>query len=210
MRIHRRGIDESRTMFDSLSATDDQRRKQGAWIFLVSLTIFFVSCMILYAIYVIHRADPSGPGVQPFYIPTSFLATTIILIAISILLNLAVAAVRREKHIDLLRYLFLACVLAILFFVVQCGGMMWMVLQYSDANSPNWSLYGLTFVLALLHALHVVGGMVALGIVSIRSSRGAYDHERHFPIVFCAMYWHFLDVVWICMLLAFGVAAFVT
>lgn len=197
-------------MLSSQGVTEDQRRRQGAWIFLGSLTIFFLSCMLLYAIYVVMRVTPSGPGVQPFYIPISFLATTVILIAISLLQHLAVAAVRREKQLDLLRYLVFACLLAFAFFVIQGSTMLWMVWRYNDAASPNLSLYGMTFVLALLHALHVVGGIVALGIVLIRAFRGCYDHESHFPIVFCAMYWHFLDIVWIVMLACFGIAAAVT
>ena len=61
----------------------------------------------------------------------------------------------------------------------------------------------MVYVLALLHALHVAGGVVALGIVSTRSWLGRYDHERHWPVDFTAQYWHFLDAVWIFMLAAF-------
>jgi len=62
---------------------------------------------------------------------------------------------------------------------------------------------GMVFVLAFLHALHVAGGVLALGLVAVRSLTGRYDHERHWPVDFAAHYWHFLDGVWICMLAAF-------
>jgi cytochrome c oxidase subunit 3 len=62
---------------------------------------------------------------------------------------------------------------------------------------------GMVAVLALLHALHVAGGVIALGIVSVRAVLGRYDHERHWPVDFAAQYWHFLDAVWLCMLAAF-------
>ena len=39
---------------------------------------------------------------------------------------------------------------------------------------------------------------------------GKYDHERHFPIRFSALYWHFLDVVWVVMLGCFALAAYVS
>ena len=58
-------------------------------------------------------------------------------------------------------------------------------------------------VLAILHALHVLGGIFALGIVSVRTAMGQYDHERHWPVDFAAHYWHFLDLVWIVMLTTF-------
>ncbi len=60
----------------------------------------------------------------------------------------------------------------------------------------------------IIHALHVVGGVAALVFIFFGIARGAYDHERHFPVRFCAMYWHFLDVVWIIMLLSFALAAY--
>ena len=58
-------------------------------------------------------------------------------------------------------------------------------------------------VLAFLHALHVAGGIIALGVVAVRASHGRYDHERHFAVDFTANYWHFLDIVWLVMLASF-------
>ena len=63
---------------------------------------------------------------------------------------------------------------------------------------------GMVVVLAILHALHVLGGVIALFIVAVGSLRGRYDHERHWPVDFAAQYWHFLDLVWICMLISFA------
>lgn len=197
----------TKQFFNPSINTDDNRRAQGAWLLLTSLSIFFLATILLYAIYVVLRMTSSGPPVAPFYLPLSFVATTIILIAISTCLHLAVTAVRREARIDLLRYLVLSVILAVAFFGVQSFGMAWIVSRFANDKSPNQSLYGMTFVLALLHALHVVGGLVALGIVLVRTWRGKYDHESYFAIRFCALYWHFLDIVWLLMLVAFGIAA---
>ena len=64
-------------------------------------------------------------------------------------------------------------------------------------------MYGLVFFLILVHALHVVGGIVALGIVTFRARRRKYDHENYMGVQFAARYWHFLDVVWIGMFTMF-------
>jgi heme/copper-type cytochrome/quinol oxidase subunit 3 len=65
-------------------------------------------------------------------------------------------------------------------------------------------VYGLIFFLILLHALHVLGGMVTLTHVTVKAHRGAYERVGvgHDPIRLTALYWHFLDGVWIVM---FGV-----
>lgn len=197
----------TRQFFNPSIKSDDQRRSQGAWLLLSSLSVFFIATIVLYAIYVVLRMSGGAGPVAPFYLPLSFIATTIILIAISTCLHLAVSAVRREARTDLLRYLVLSVILALAFFGVQSFGMAWVVSRFADDQSPNRSLYGMTFVLALLHALHVVGGLIALGIVLVRAYRGRYDHESYFAVRFCALYWHFLDIVWLLMLVAFGIAA---
>src|SRR5690606_2894470 len=78
------------------------------------------------------------------------------------------------------------------------------LLQGTIATAGNGrGLGGMVVVLAFLHALHVAGGVIALGIVAARSAMGRYDHERHFAVDFAAQYWHFLDLVWLVMLAAF-------
>ena len=64
----------------------------------------------------------------------------------------------------------------------------------------------MSFALSLIHALHVLGGMIFLGFVMYQARRQKYDHERHFAVDNCANYWHFLDVVWVCMLAVFLVS----
>lgn len=197
----------TKDFFNPRSKTDDARRAQGAWLLLISLAVFFVSTIILYAIYVVMRLTSGSERVAPFYLPLNFVLTTIILIAISTCLHLSVESVKREAQPELMRYLSATMILAILFFIVQSYGMAWIVTRFADDGSPNRSIYGMTFVLALVHALHVVGGMVGMCIVYVRAMKGRYDHESYFALRFNALYWHFLDVVWILMLIAFGIAA---
>lgn len=188
----------------------DRRSEQGVWLFLISLSVFFVSCMILYAIYVMLRIAPEAGEVQAFFVPRSFLLTTVNLIAISVLLHMAVGAARRERRVDMARYIIIAFALSLAFFVVQGGGLVWMISEMLQPAASMRNLYGLTFFLVIVHALHVIGGVAGLTFLLFGLSRGAYDHERHFPVRFCALYWHFLDVVWILMLAAFAFAAAVS
>jgi cytochrome c oxidase subunit 3 len=43
----------------------------------------------------------------------------------------------------------------------------------------------------------VVGGLVPLGLVTARAWRGGYTAGFHPGVEYTAMYWHFLDVVWL-------------
>ena len=47
-----------------------------------------------------------------------------------------------------------------------------------------------------MHAFHVFTGLILLAIVWINGRRGLYD-EKNYPVEAAAVYWHFVDVVWI-------------
>ena len=156
------------------------------------------------------RIAPGAGELQPFYLPRQFILTTVNLVAISVLLHMAVGAVRRERLVDLTRYIVLAFILALGFFVIQAGALAWMISEMQKPSALMQNLYGLTFCLVIVHAVHVMGGVAGLTFVLFGLARGKYDHERHFPIRFCALYWHFLDIVWVLMLSSFAFAAYVS
>lgn len=52
------------------------------------------------------------------------------------------------------------------------------------------------FMMTGMHAFHVFTGLILLAIVWFNGRRGLYD-EKHYPIEAAAVYWHFVDVVWI-------------
>lgn len=60
------------------------------------------------------------------------------------------------------------------------------------------SQYMTTFYLLTgTHGLHVFGGLVYLVVVWIRSLKGQFDEHRHAGPETAAMYWHFVDLVWV-------------
>lgn len=52
------------------------------------------------------------------------------------------------------------------------------------------------FMMTAMHALHVFSGLILLAIVWFNARRGLYDVKHH-PVEAAAVYWHFVDVVWI-------------
>jgi len=185
---------------------EDRRSRQGAWLLLASLGAFFLSSMMLFVVYVARRTSQTGADAHGYSIPRSFLTSTILLIGISVSLHYAVMAARRDQAASVLRLSLLAMGLALGFFIVQSEGMYVLITRALDDVSFNSSLYPFTFFLALIHALHVVGGMIALVTVVSGAAKQRYDHERHWGLQFCTLYWHFLDIVWLVMLLGFVTA----
>ncbi|MNG15311.1 Cytochrome c oxidase subunit 3 [compost metagenome] len=62
-------------------------------------------------------------------------------------------------------------------------------------------IYGNTFfILTGFHGLHVTLGTVFLGIIWLRIVlKNHFTAERHFAFQAAAWYWHFVDVVWLCL-----------
>jgi len=52
------------------------------------------------------------------------------------------------------------------------------------------------FMMTGMHAFHVLTGLILLLIVMNNARKGLYD-EKHYPVEAAAVYWHFVDVVWI-------------
>ncbi|MCC9598991.1 cytochrome c oxidase subunit 3 [Stieleria sp. JC731] len=178
----------------------DERVRQGGWIFIGSLLVFFVTSILLYGLYVYSRRNDPRSAIE---LPGAFLVSTIFLVSISGLVHWATRTVRRDRFGQTAILLGASTFAAIVFTVIQCWAMLKMLLGSDAFAGTGQGVAGMVIVLAVLHALHVLGGIIALGIVAARASIGLYDHERHWPVDFAAQYWHFLDIVWLCMMLAF-------
>ena len=81
------------------------------------------------------------------------------------------------------------------------GGLMFLVIKafewtyeithgYTITSSLFWSFY---YTAAGIHAVHVIGGMVIMGIISFDVLRQKNMHR----VELIGIYWHFVDIVWI-------------
>ena len=62
-----------------------------------------------------------------------------------------------------------------------------------DSGAPGAAF----FMMTGMHALHVLTGVIFLGIVLRNGGRNVYSAEKHWAVEAAAVYWHFVDVVWI-------------
>jgi heme/copper-type cytochrome/quinol oxidase subunit 3 len=68
-------------------------------------------------------------------------------------------------------------------------------------SPPSSGVYGtLFFSLTGLHGAHVLVGLLISFWVQARAWRGAFDEHRHVSVQNFAMYWHFVDTVWLFVL----------
>jgi len=126
------------------------------------------------------------------------LINTLILLTSSVTLHIAHKAIEKNNRKKLITFLASTVVLGIVFLGLQ-------VEEYIHAyNALNLTLqsgiYGNTFYLLTgFHGMHVTIGALLLGIVLIRVIRGHFNEKKHFAFQAAAWYWHFVDVVWVCL-----------
>jgi cytochrome c oxidase subunit 3/cytochrome o ubiquinol oxidase subunit 3 len=77
-------------------------------------------------------------------------------------------------------------------------GLEWKHLIYDKGLSLQTNLFGTTFYsLVGLHAFHVVVGLLMLLVVLGLTLLGAVNRQHHEHLDILALYWHFVDVIWI-------------
>lgn len=182
---------------------DVYRAKLFFYLFLLSLGVFFVAGMVSYCIIRLQSFQPIQREYLALQLPTSFLYSTAALVLVSGFLQLAVSCIRREQQVMFRRFLILAWFSAAAFLIIQYFGMSELLESHFLRDDGSSKAFGLCFTMSFLHALHVLGGMLFLAFVIWRGFASRYDHERNFAVEHCAAYWHFLDAVWVLMIVTF-------
>lgn len=120
------------------------------------------------------------------------LPNTLILIASSFTLYWGELGIRKDKRSQLLWALGLTFILGIIFMAIQAQE--WRMKPFSITDSAYGSMY---FTITGFHMLHVLGGLLILAVVFIWTALGHFNAERHAPVAIGAIYWHFVDIVWL-------------
>jgi cytochrome c oxidase subunit III len=167
--------------------------KLGMILLLTSLSMLFGATITAYLVVRSRATGGWPPAGSPGFPPGLWLSTLLIL-ALSFAIESGLRGIRAGNERRLAAASSIALVLAVAFLMSQA--LAWRVILEARAN-----LYGFTFFMLIgLHAAHVIGGLVPLGIVAARARRGGrYRRESHAGVLYTTMYWHFLAVVWIVM-----------
>jgi cytochrome c oxidase subunit 3 len=186
----------------------------GVWVGVATITMSFAaftSAMVV--------RQGAAPDSQYFHLPSILYFNTLILIVSSLTLEQArrrIAAVSGLQgtapavhlevvpHPQAVLWLYVTLALGLIFL---CGQILaWLRLAAEGlflATSPNSSFF---YVLTALHGLHLLGGVAGLTYVLRRVSRSADPGARN-ALGAATIYWHFMDLLWIYLLLILTIRA---
>lgn len=132
-------------------------------------------------------AEPLEAGFRPIFF-------TIVLVASSLPMQWAAVAIRTGHRRGMQIGMFLTLVMGIGFIINT--GVEWTQTGFGIGDGP----YGATFyILTGFHGAHVIGGLVFIGVLSLRALLGHFEARRNTAVEAASMYWHFVDAVWIAL-----------
>jgi cytochrome c oxidase subunit 3 len=171
-------------------------------LFLASLAVLFTASILGFVIVRYQQEDWPPAGVPP--LPNILWLSTLLILATSIVVQVSVVTARAGKTRALAIASVITFALAVGFLIMQTVAWLPMIGAYQqlmEGDTPRPLYAGAFLFLTGLHAAHVIGGLIPLGIVTLKAARGRYTAENHQGVTYMAAYWHFLDVVWIVLFL---------
>lgn len=179
---------------------------------LLSLVLFSVTSLFLAfsAAYIYSRVQSKIPPIQ---LPTIFIFNTIVLIGTSLSMHWANKSYRNDQTKSYQSALIVTIVLSVIFMFLQYVGWKQLFSQNIFINHSNTASY--LYVISGLHFAHVIAGIPFLAIFL----RAAYkkmkepvsvliyfsDPEKRLKLRLLTIYWHFLDALWIYLVLFFWI-----
>lgn len=173
----------------------------GMAIFVGSWAMAFATLFISFL--VIRHRQPVWPP-EGVVMPSMALAVagTLVLLLSSAVLNQSVKR-GREGRAGFAGWWAAGMALALVFAGLQTW--MWTSVWAAGAR-PNGGTYeALFYMLTWFHAVHVLCGIIALAVIQIGALSGRFGTARISPASSVAIFWHFVDVIWLVLFLGFFV-----
>jgi cytochrome c oxidase subunit 3 len=165
----------------------------GLWVLLTGIIMLFAG---LSSAYIVLRGVPAWQNIA---LPSLLWPNTAVLILSSITLELSRRSVRQNQVQSMKRWLGVSAVLGAAFVAGQLAA--WRQLVNAGVHLPSTLQSSFFYILTGLHGLHILGGIIALGLVLIKAKRNQLNRFSHEPLRLCATYWHVIDALWVYLFL---------
>lgn len=168
------------------------RGRVGMFSLIIAESAIFTIFVAAYIFYIGKSLDGPTPR-QILHVP---IFTTICLLLSSLTMHWAIAALRKGRTASFNVFWLITLALGAIF--LAGTGREWHHLIYQEDFTIQTNLFGTTYYsLVGLHASHVTAGLIGLIIVAIFGLAGEVKREHSGRCEVLAIYWHFVDAVWV-------------
>lgn len=165
-------------------ATRLARNRLGLWLFVISDSFLFVGLFVT-------RVVLLGANRPELNQMLGLIVTGMLLLS-SFFMNRAEVEMAHGNRPAFLRNTFITMSLGTLF-LLGVVGVEWQLAPFGPSDGAQGAVF---YAMTGFHAFHVLTGVALLYIVWNNGRRGLYTAEEHWGVEAAAVYWHFVDVVW--------------
>lgn len=165
----------------------------GFWIYLMTDCVLFASLFATYA--VLRDGTAGGPSGADLFDLNFILVETVLLLASSLTTGLALVGLQAKRKRLILAGLGLTFIFGASFLGLELFEFASLI---EDGHGPQASAF-LTayFTLVGTHGLHIAIGLLWLVTLVVYLLRGGLTNSFHKRLTLFALFWHFLDIIWI-------------
>ncbi len=148
--------------------------------------------------YVVKESQPEWETVQ---MPGYFYYSTVVMLVSSITIQLALKAFKERSMKQYRRLITVTALLGTAFVVLQWLG--FRELWNSGIDFKGSGAGQFLYIIFGLHALHVLGGVIALVVMFIKAFSSRIRNYNPVSIELASTYWHFVDLLWVYLFVFF-------
>jgi cytochrome c oxidase subunit 3 len=182
---------------EEYKARTNRSYKLLLWFGMVSMTMMFAGITSAFVV-----SKSREDWMKGFQLPSAFYFSTLTIILCSVTFHLAKRAIQKDNRKATTNLLLLTLILGVSFVILQIEGFHQIIEAGYYFTGPESNIATtFLYVIAVLHLAHLAGGLISLLIIIYNHFKQKYNSSQLLGIELGAMYWHFLDFLWVCLFL---------
>lgn len=176
---------------------NNRAKKMMLWFGIISLVMSFAGWT---SAFVVSSSRPDW--LKDFQLPNAFIISTIVIIISSITFLLAKKALKSGNSKGTLLWLVVTFSLGLVFIYNQFSGFQQIIdLGYNFTGPTSNVTMSYIYLIAIVHILHVVVGLICLLVVIYNHFKQKYTPTHMLGFELAATFWHFIDILWVYLFL---------
>lgn len=152
--------------------------------------------------FVVSKSRPDW--LNDFQLPSAFLLSTVTIFVSSFTFHFALKAMKQNNRSLTTTLLLVTLLLGFTFIFLQLKGFSQVVADgYFFTGSESTITTSFLYIMVIVHIAHLLGGIISLLVVIYNHFKQKYNATQTLGIELSAMYWHFMDIIWILLFLFF-------